>query len=198
MGYICQECDRSAVARRLCRRHYQAWWKGTPKEERPVASNLKFKTIEERFWGKVDILGPDECWPWKASKARGYGEFFVSPERGKVMAQTFVVELITGVPCPPGQEGCHKCDNPPCCNPAHVYYGTRKQNVADMLVRNRGPRGEQRHNSKFTEKQIISIRNRFADGEALRPLAKEFNTDTGYLSRIVNRKVWRHIGGNTR
>lgn len=137
MEVLCIECGKPAIGRKLCRRHYVAWWRATPKEQRSPASNLKYKTIEERFWEKVDKRGPGECWPWIASKSRGYGEFFVTPERGKVMAHSFVVELTTGIPCPPGKEGCHKCDNPPCCNPDHIYYGTRKQNVADAMKRGR-------------------------------------------------------------
>jgi hypothetical protein len=196
MGFDCLICGKAAVARRLCRRHYQAWWKSTPRDTRSPPSNLKFKTIEERFWEKIDRRGPDECWPWKASKARGYGEFYVSPERGKVMAHVFAVELATGEQIQPGMDGCHTCDNPPCCNPSHVYYGTRKQNVSDMFARGRDNilRGEQGVWAKLTEIQVSEIRRRYAAGGiSQRQLAEEFNVHKSTICHILTDRSWKHL-----
>lgn len=197
---MCTKCGKPAVGRRLCRAHYQMWWKNTPKEERTPASNLKFKSIEERFWEKVDRRGSDECWPWMNSTARGYGEFYVSPERGKVMAHSFAIELTTGIPCPPGQEGCHDCDNPPCCNPnpGHAYYGTHQQNVNDIYRRGRAKIGEDHPDARFTVKDIIAMREGNAAGISERELAEKYKTSTGYISHILNGKVWAHTGGPLR
>lgn len=191
-------CSGALVARGMCRKHYAVWWKRTPRGQRPAARNLKRRTPAERFAAKVDRHGPDECWPFTGSTAdhkQGHGEFYVSPERGKVPAHTFALELATGLPCPPGKEGCHHCDNPPCCNPAHVYYGTRKQNVDDMYRRGRARVGSERPNAFLTEADVVSMRERFSAGEMLKTIAADHGIDDGYVSMIVNGLRWKHAGG---
>ncbi|MFF8910580.1 HNH endonuclease family protein [Streptomyces olivaceoviridis] len=190
-------CGKSFVARGKCRKHYAAWYRTTPKHMRPAAPGLSRLTIEERFWEKVDRTGgPNACWPWRPPKdAKGYGEFFVSRERGKVRAHAFAVELATGDSCPPGKEGCHTCDNPPCCNPAHVYYGSRQQNVDDMWQRDRGRRGNRHRSARLSEAQVVGIRVRFAAGETTPALAAEFGVSEGCITDVVNGRNWKHVGG---
>lgn len=195
---VIDDCGRPIKARGRCHRHYVAWYRATAGTERPPALNLKRKTPAERFAEKVDKGGPDECWPWKPPADRnGYGVFFVSPERGMVPAQAFAVELATGTPCPPGHEGCHHCDNPPCCNPAHVYYGTRQDNVDDKVSRGRQLRGSQMTQAKLTEADVLAMRERFAAGESMGLLAAEYGVTTSTVSNVVNgrRGVWSHVGG---
>lgn len=195
-GCVIDGCGKPLVARGRCRAHYQVWWKATDGTERPPALNLKRKTPAERFAGKVDKRGPDECWPWKPPKHRsGHGEFFVSPERGKVRAHSFALELATGVPCPPGREACHRCDNPPCCNPAHIYYGTRQDNVNDMVQHGRALLGTAHPNAKLTETQVLEMRQRRAAGTPQRQLAADYGVSAAYVSTIVNGLVWSHVGG---
>jgi hypothetical protein len=90
-----------------------------------------------RFWSKVDIRGPNECWPWKAYRTKkGYGRFsFNGRKDHKVVRANRCAFFLTHGYWP--ENGLHTCDNPPCCNPAHVYDGTPKQNTADMLSRGR-------------------------------------------------------------
>jgi hypothetical protein len=169
-GCVIDDCGKPIRARGRCRKHYYVWYRATAGTERPPALNLKRKTVAERFWEKVDQRGPDECWPWQNSTNRfGHGEFYVSPERGRVPAHTFAVELATGKRCPPGKEGCHDCDNPPCCNPTHVYYGTRRQNVADMYARGRARVvGSANPRARLTEADVVEMREAFAAGVQLR------------------------------
>lgn len=190
-------CDAPFVARGMCRKHYAAWHRATPPEQRTTAPGFSRFTTEERFWNKVDRSdGPDACWLWIPAKDRkGYGEFHVSLERGKVRAHVFAVELTTGEPCPPGKEGCHRCDNPPCCNPSHVYYGTRQQNVNDMWQRGRAKRGSARSHSRLTEATVLEIRRRFAAGETGPSLAAEFGVTDGCITDAVNGRSWKHVGG---
>lgn len=98
-----------------------------------------------RFWSKVDKRGPDECWPWRGGRDdSGYGLFYFRDEDGKskrTRAHRWLLGYLRGKPLilkPTGTEdGCHRCDNPPCCNPAHLYVGTRKRNIADAVERSR-------------------------------------------------------------
>lgn len=190
------DCGGKLSGRGRCHKHYMRWWRANRDTSPPKALNLKRATPAERFWAKVDRRGDDECWPWDGSTWRGgYGEFYVSPTRGKVAAQVFARELATGEVCPDGLEGCHTCDNPPCCNPAHVYYGTRQDNVDDMWRRDRAPRGEDRGGSKLLTEQVLAIRWRFADGDTQPALAAEYGVSPGYISQIVNGRVWAHVGG---
>jgi HNH endonuclease len=189
-------CDAPFVARGMCRKHYTAWQRATPKDQRPPAPGLSRLTVEERFYSKVTQADPAACWPWTGSTHRsGHGVFFVSKERGTVPAHAFALELATGEARPEGLETCHHCDNPPCCNPAHLYYGTRQQNVDDMWRRERGRRGSAHRDALLTEKSVVEIRQRYAAGEFAKDLASEFNVTIGTVVAVVLGKNWRHVGG---
>jgi len=106
----------------------------------------------ERFWSKVDVQGPDDCWLWTAQIGRGgYGKFKFSLERGHVRAHRMVWEFIRGAPPLPGQWVLHHCDVPACVNPRHLYLGTPADNVRDREVRERwsGPRFEKQDQCKY-------------------------------------------------
>lgn len=101
------------------------------------------RNVAERFWAKANVLGPDECWLWRASvTSRGYGRFRL---HGKSRGAHCVAWLLDRGPIPPGQLVLHRCDVPLCCNPAHLFLGTQGDNVADMDAKgrrnpSRGPR----------------------------------------------------------
>jgi hypothetical protein len=92
------------------------------------------------WWSKVDQRGNDECWPWLAGCDRdGYGKFAVGlggHRQRHVSAHRFGYELLVG-PIPDGQVVCHSCDNPPCCNPAHWFLGTPRENNDDKVAKGR-------------------------------------------------------------
>lgn len=90
---------------------------------------------EGRFWAKVQIGGPDECWPWtKAHNEHGYGLIRVAGKNVKAHR----VALIQGGEDPgPSVKVLHSCDNPPCCNPGHLRFGSQRENVEDMHARGR-------------------------------------------------------------
>jgi hypothetical protein len=97
-------------------------------------------TLEERFWSHVDKREPDECWPWTGATARGgYGTFMVPITGGgqqQVGAHQFAGMLGSGPP-PTGMQILHSCDNPPCCNPGHLFLGTHTDNMRDKWAKGR-------------------------------------------------------------
>jgi hypothetical protein len=104
-----------------------------------------YRPADVRFWEKVDrSAGNDSCWPWLAyCKRNGYGTFF--PQRGKcVTAHRYMWLLTYGTY--PGKYVLHTCDNPRCVNPRHLWEGTQRDNMHDMIAkgRHRPPPGRAR------------------------------------------------------
>lgn len=91
-----------------------------------------------RFWSKVDRRGPDECWPWVGHsaflKGREMCRFYGAGR--EFLAHRFSAIIAYG-PCPEGMETLHACDNPPCCNPAHLKWGTHHENIQQCYARKR-------------------------------------------------------------
>ena len=141
----------------------------------------------ERFWSKVDRSGgPDACWPWMGGRrAKGYGLFWLDG-RGR-NANRVAYELDRGHPPPPERPFVlHHCDDPPCCNPKHLYSGTAAENTADAKLK-----GRLAH--RLTEKDVHEIRRRAASGESMRALGRTFNVSKSTISLIVLRRTWAHI-----
>lgn len=147
----------------------------------------------EVFWMRIDKSGgPDACWPWeKGTHSFGYG--LVQFNNYNTTAQR-IAWILTYGPIPAKMYVCHRCDNPVCCNPAHLFLGTHTANIADMVAKGRHSRGETKGTSKLTEDQVREIRRRYALGTAtLHTLAEAYGVYESCISQIVNRKTWRHI-----
>jgi hypothetical protein len=137
--------------------------------------------------------GGDECWTWvSGSDGDGYGLFSVSGKQ--VRAHRFSAALHFGQ-IPAGIHVLHKCDNPPCVRPAHLFLGTPADNAADMLSKGREFRasGELQWMSILTNDSVLAIRRRVAEGESRAALAAEFGVCVTNVSAIVRRDTWRHL-----
>jgi hypothetical protein len=141
-----------------------------------------------RFWALVDKSGgPDACWPWVGPRNQnGYG---VSNRGGRTqVASRHALELTEDCRLPRGIDACHTCDNPPCCNPAHLFRDTHAANMADMVAKGRHP-------SKLSADQVREIRTRYAAGRhgIGAQLAREFQVSDACIHKIVYRKLRQHI-----
>lgn len=146
------------------------------------------------FWLRVDVGTEDECWPWRGSKRRHYGEFKVAGKRH--IAHRLAYELATGIE--PGELlVCHRCDNPLCCNPAHLFLGTVADNNRDKVEKGRQARfpGSLNPRAKLTEDDVREIRRRRANGEKGRALAAEFKVSPSRITMLANPRygIWSHV-----
>ena len=147
-----------------------------------------------RFWNKVDVLEPDQCWLWKGALGRkGYGSFNVSRAFGTKIAHR-VSYLIANGELDKDLLVCHSCDTPSCVNPNHLWQGTAKQNSEDMVAKGRSCKGSRQGSTTLSEKDVIAIRSCLGTGRFQQEeLSKKFMVSQQTISRINNQIDWRHV-----
>jgi hypothetical protein len=148
------------------------------------------------FHERINILGPESCWEWQGARTKdGYGVYI--PTKGNPhYAHRCAYERIHG-PIPDGLLVCHKCDNPPCCNPDHLFLGTNKDNIDDRHRKGRTRtgvlRGAANPRAKFTIGEVRVIRARLANGESRKAIAKELDVHPESIARIARRKSYKEV-----
>lgn len=147
--------------------------------------------IVKRFWRYVQKT--DGCWMWTGQKRpNGYGYLKVPTgepyKRRKIIASRISWELHYGQ-IPEGLSVCHKCDNPPCVNPDHLFLGTTKDNMADAAQKGRKTRGSRMNTAKLTDEDVRRIRSLYP-GRTQQSIADEYGVSQRLVSLIVRRESW--------
>lgn len=148
-----------------------------------------------RFWSKVDI--PDEgnalnvqCWNWRKETRGSYGRF--RAKGVKFGAQRLAFQYFNGEP-PDGKAICHSCDNPLCCNPAHLWAGTLGDNNRDRAAKGRSARGEAHGKAKLTEEQALQALAMSRSGVSQRKIAAFFSVSRGAIQALIEGKNWAYL-----
>ncbi|QJY46687.1 HNH endonuclease [Pseudonocardia broussonetiae] len=123
-----------------------------------------------------------ECWPWPGGlSSYGYGRFLLERRFrwASVGAHRVSLERHLGRRLLPTEQACHRCDNPSCVNPTHLFVGTNADNCRDMRLK-------QRQKKKLTDAQVLELRARYAAGGVLqRELGDEYGIGQSYVSTLV-------------
>lgn len=143
---------------------------------------------------RVKIESQSGCWEWARWRDKdGYGRT-TTPDGVTWCAHRLAYTAFVGE-IPKRKLVLHRCDNPPCCNPAHLFIGTTTDNNRDTVTKNRhdSKPGERSNFAKLREHQVNEIRQRVLNGETQRSLCRKYGVSPGAISMIVNRKRWRHL-----
>lgn len=172
---------------------------------------------KERFWAKVDKMGPEECWLWRGVRGgKRYGTFFLRNTRDasgrtkKIYGGSNRVAYTIGCgQIPDGFMVCHRCDVPGCCNPGHLFVGTQADNMIDCarklrttigdknpsrIYPERRAKGSRHGHAKLSDSDVLQIRAILEAGtESQKALATRFSVSRSTVCCIFKRKIWSHL-----
>ncbi|MEG4350181.1 HNH endonuclease signature motif containing protein [Microcoleus sp. LAD1_D3] len=145
---------------------------------------------KERF--EKHIISKDNCWLtdlWANDK--GYGQFHLKRSRMNASRASF---LIYNGDIPEGMFVCHKCDNPPCVNPEHLFLGTHTENMRDMVEKGRSNRGSKNPQSKLTEKEVFQIKALLVETNlTVERISILFDVSQRTIAYIKQNDIWKHV-----
>ena len=142
-----------------------------------------------RFWDRVDQTG--DCWLWtKYCNSDGYGRVRFN---GRLECAHAIAWYFSNGTIPVGLCVLHKCDNPPCCKPSHLFLGTHLDNMRDRDVKGRNSRGEQHGRAKLTEADVLEIKTLLFKGILQQAIADQFGISPQLISKIKLGKRWTHV-----
>lgn len=201
MADICciKDCEGRASRRGLCQAHYNRMRKGISLDE-PLQTQHHGLSTKERFdrWWKED---PETgCWLWQGKLlSTGYGQFNLDGTRPVLSHRAAWILHKGEIPENPNSAYktyymCHKCDNPQCVNPDHLFLGDQQSNMDDKMGKGRHgygiSQGANHGNAKVTEDDVRTIR---ASSDSLTVLAKRYGIAKSTMAAIRKRETWKHV-----
>lgn len=179
-------CRRRGGSRGLCPSHYSRARRLGELDQYPSTMVRRGASAEERLrhhgWTVRDDTG---CWEWQGClNGNGYGQMAVGGSRPQIVSRVAFEEWVR--PLEVDEVVCHRCDNPPCINPAHLFAGDRALNNRDMADKKRIANGENKRSHRLSDAQVAEIRARYAAGGVFqKALAAEYGVSQQLVSHVV-------------
>lgn len=158
----------------------------------PNDSDAVARKLSDCFWSRV--FKTNGCWLWNGRfHKKGYGviQFRINKTTYSWLAHR-ASRIIHHGDIPDGYLVCHRCDNPSCVNPEHLFLGTPADNSRDMTSKHRSAKGERHSHAKLTWAQVVTIRAMWRHGQKQAVIAEQFGIANSLVSRICNFKIWRY------
>ena len=157
------------------------------------------ENVRERLMRHTHYDATCGCWEWTGSKRNGYGRMIIGSRkdgtRKSMSAHRVSYELEYGE-IPDGMEVCHKCDNPSCVNPKHLFLGTRQDNIDDRERKGRNITfiGEEQPRAKLTKKSVKDARwERAYKGTSFQALANRYGVSKKTMQNAINGVTWKCV-----
>lgn len=152
----------------------------------------------KRFWSKVEVRGASECWPWKASVTGGYGRLGLGRRNTAAQSNQVALFLAKGAPDPIELWALHHCDFKLCCNAAHLFWGTNRDNQLDASSKGlcwaqKCPgvlQGVRNGRSKLNDDLVRMIRT---SAKSSKELARDLGVVQQLISQVRLNQIWRHV-----
>lgn len=142
---------------------------------------------EEDFWKRVDIGSPNSCWEWLARKHKAYGQLTYQGIPYKAHRLAWTLHYKQNIP--EGKVIMHLCDNPGCCNPAHLKLGTQLENIQQAVLQKKYHRpGELNSNAKLTSEIVGEIRS---TRKAAKYFVKRYGISRFTVYAIRKERIWK-------
>lgn len=175
--------------------------------EQRTYQEFQAMTPDEVFWHLIERM-PSGCWEWRGTVSRlGYGRFYY-PRYRSHRVNRIALQIALGRELSSEEHVLHRCDNPPCCNPEHLWVGTVYDNIQDRVQKGRSarganhrsklypelvPRGSAHGMAKHTEDEIISVKVMLADGLTHRQIETITGVGRSTVSKISRGIQWSHV-----
>lgn len=154
------------------------------------SNKSRTKSLPDRFWPRVGNPLTDGCWEWVGQTNRnGYGVLWVLEEGKQRLAHRISWTINVG-PIPNGICVLHRCDNPRCVNPEHLFLGTQTDNLDDCTSKGRRPAGERNGASKLTLSQVKEIRA-LRESETQDSIALRYGVSRRAIGFVLSNATWR-------